>query len=124
MKAELLLEHSPKIYSRVAPKIRRRTIILCRMMYDFACGIAIIDQIKLVTNSASLSLTGNHMTFTGYLPFFNEDVKIGEDKRSSSGRWAVGLDWEVAPNRLKLFHRPDVLRLFSPIFTSSLKNGK
>ena len=40
-------------------------------------------------------------------------MKIGEDKRSLSGRWAVGLDWEVAPNRLKLFHRQEGYYSFS-----------
>ena len=39
--------------------------------------------------------------------YFNEDVMIGEDKRTAAGRWAVGLDWEVGPKRLKLFHRQE-----------------
>ena len=39
--------------------------------------------------------------------YFNEDVKIGEDKSSAAGRWAVGLDWEAIPKKLKLFHRQE-----------------
>lgn len=37
--------------------------------------------------------------------FFNEDVKVGEDRQDAAGRWAAGLDWEALPKRLKLFHR-------------------
>ncbi len=39
--------------------------------------------------------------------FFNEDVMVGDDKRNAAGRWAVGLDWEAMPKRLKLFHRQE-----------------
>jgi putative salt-induced outer membrane protein YdiY len=39
--------------------------------------------------------------------FFNEDVIVGEDKRNAAIRWAVGLDWEVGPRRVKLFHRQE-----------------
>ncbi|MEO8331770.1 MAG: DUF481 domain-containing protein [Gallionella sp.] len=39
--------------------------------------------------------------------FFNEDVMVGEDKRTAAGRWAAGLDWEAVPKRLKLFHRQE-----------------
>ena len=39
--------------------------------------------------------------------YFNEDVMIGEDKRSAAGRWAAGLDWEAVPKRLRLFHRQE-----------------
>ena len=38
---------------------------------------------------------------------FNEDITIGEDKSSAAARWAVGLDWEALPMRLKLFHRQE-----------------
>ena len=39
--------------------------------------------------------------------YFNEDRIVGEDKSSAAGRWAVGLDWEALPKRLKLFHRQE-----------------
>lgn len=38
---------------------------------------------------------------------FNEDVAVGEDKSSAAGRWALGIDWEAASKRLKLFHRQE-----------------
>lgn len=41
------------------------------------------------------------------ISYFNEDMIVGEDKRSAAGRWAVGLDWEIGPRRLKLFHRQE-----------------
>ena len=39
--------------------------------------------------------------------YFNEDMIVGEDRSSVAGRWAVGLDWEALPKRLKLFHRQE-----------------
>lgn len=39
--------------------------------------------------------------------YFNEDVMIGVDERTAAGRWAVGLDWQVGPKRLMLFHRQE-----------------
>lgn len=45
--------------------------------------------------------------------FFNEDVMVGDDKRSAAGRWAVGLEWEAVPKRLKLFHRQEGYYIFS-----------
>ena len=44
--------------------------------------------------------------------FFNEDVMVGEDKRSAAGRWAVGIEWEAVPKRLKLFHRQEGYYIF------------
>lgn len=41
------------------------------------------------------------------ISYFNEDVMVGVDKRSAAGRWAVGLDWEVGPKRIKLFHHQE-----------------
>jgi len=41
------------------------------------------------------------------ISYFNEDLKVGEDKQEAAGRWAAGLDWEVVPKRLKLFHRQE-----------------
>ncbi len=41
------------------------------------------------------------------ISYFNEDVIVGEDKRTAAGRWAAGLDWEAVPKRLKLFHRQE-----------------
>lgn len=45
--------------------------------------------------------------------YFNEDVKVGEDKRDAAGRWAAGLEWEAVPKRLKLFHRQEGYFSFS-----------
>ncbi len=45
--------------------------------------------------------------------YFNEDVMIGEDKRTAAGRWAAGLEWEAVPKRLKLFHRQEGYYSFS-----------
>lgn len=47
------------------------------------------------------------------ISYFNEDVKAGEDKSDAAGRWGVGLDWEVIPKRLKLFHRQEGYFSFS-----------
>ena len=47
------------------------------------------------------------------ISYFNEDVKIGEDKNSAAGRWAAGLDWEAIPKRLKVFHRQEGYYSFS-----------
>lgn len=41
------------------------------------------------------------------ISYFNEDVKIGDDKRDAAGRWAAGFEWEAVPKRLKLFHRQE-----------------
>jgi len=41
------------------------------------------------------------------ISFFNEDVKVGEDKRDAALRWATGFDWEAIPKRLRLFHRQE-----------------
>lgn len=32
---------------------------------------------------------------------------VGMDKRSAAGRWAAGLDWEVGPKRIMVFHRQE-----------------
>jgi len=45
--------------------------------------------------------------------YFNEDVKVGEDKRDAAGRWAAGLEWEAVPKRLKIFHRQEGYFSFS-----------
>ncbi len=47
------------------------------------------------------------------ISYFNEDVNVGEDKSDAAGRWGVGLDWEVVPKRLKLFHRQEGYYSFS-----------
>jgi len=39
--------------------------------------------------------------------YFNEDVKLGEDKRNAAGRWAMGFDWVAASKRLQVFHRQE-----------------
>lgn len=41
------------------------------------------------------------------ISFFNEDVKVGEDKRDAALRWAAGIDWEARSKRFKLFHRQE-----------------
>lgn len=41
------------------------------------------------------------------ISYFNEDVMVGMDKRSAAGRWAAGLDWEVGPKRIMVFHRQE-----------------
>ncbi len=41
------------------------------------------------------------------LSYFNEDVKLGEDKRNVAGRWATGFDWVTGPKRIKVFHRQE-----------------
>ena len=41
------------------------------------------------------------------ISYFNEDVKVGEDKSDGAGRWGIGLDWDVIPKRLKLFLRQE-----------------
>lgn len=41
------------------------------------------------------------------ISYFNEDLMVGEDKRSAAGRWALGIDWEAESKRLKLFHRQE-----------------
>lgn len=45
--------------------------------------------------------------------YFNEDVKVGEDKRDAAGRWAAGFEWEAVPKRLKVFHRQEGYFSFS-----------
>jgi hypothetical protein len=51
--------------------------------------------------------TRHHLFTEAGISYFNEDLKVGEDKQEAAGRWAVGLDWEVVPKRLKLFHRQE-----------------
>lgn len=41
------------------------------------------------------------------ISYFNEDVKEGDDSQGASARWAAGLEWEIVPKRLKLFHRQE-----------------
>ena len=38
---------------------------------------------------------------------FNEDVIVGEDRRTAAGRWAVGFDLEVVPRRVWLYHQQE-----------------
>ena len=45
--------------------------------------------------------------------YFNEDLKIGEDKSGAAGRWAVGMDWEALPRLLKVYHRQEGFYSFS-----------
>jgi putative salt-induced outer membrane protein YdiY len=39
--------------------------------------------------------------------FFNEDVIIGEDKRTAAIRWAIGFDWEFIPKKVWLYHHQE-----------------
>lgn len=41
------------------------------------------------------------------ISYFNQDVKLGEDKRNAAVRWAMGLDWVAASKRLQVFHRQE-----------------
>jgi putative salt-induced outer membrane protein YdiY len=41
------------------------------------------------------------------ISYFNEDVIVGDDTRSAAVRWAAGLDRQVGPKRIKLFHRQE-----------------
>jgi putative salt-induced outer membrane protein YdiY len=41
------------------------------------------------------------------ISFFNEDVIIGEDRRTAAGRWAVGFDWEFIPRRVWVYHHEE-----------------
>jgi len=41
------------------------------------------------------------------ISYFNEDVKVGDDSSGASARWAAGLEWEIVPKRLKVFHRQE-----------------
>ena len=36
--------------------------------------------------------------------YFNEDYDEGEDQHYTSGRWSVGFDYELLPERVKFFH--------------------
>ncbi|MDY6838448.1 MAG: DUF481 domain-containing protein [Thermodesulfobacteriota bacterium] len=36
--------------------------------------------------------------------YFNEDYDEGEDQQYTSGRWSVGFDYELLPERVKFFH--------------------
>ncbi len=39
--------------------------------------------------------------------FFNEDVIVGEDKRTAAVRWAIGFDWEFIPKKVWLYHHQE-----------------
>jgi putative salt-induced outer membrane protein YdiY len=38
------------------------------------------------------------------ISFLNEDYIAKEDRQSASGRWSVGLNYDVIPDKVKLFH--------------------
>jgi putative salt-induced outer membrane protein YdiY len=38
------------------------------------------------------------------ISYFSEDFNEAEDQQYASARWAVGLDYEIIPKRLKFFH--------------------
>lgn len=38
----------------------------------------------------------------------NEDYETAEDRAYPSGRWSVGLEWEIVPERIKFFHGHEV----------------
>ncbi|WP_051184647.1 DUF481 domain-containing protein [Desulfatiglans anilini] len=37
--------------------------------------------------------------------YINKDFYEAEDESGAAGRWAVGFDWDILPNRVKFFHR-------------------
>jgi putative salt-induced outer membrane protein YdiY len=41
------------------------------------------------------------------ISYFNEDVKVGEDRQDAALRWAAEFDWEAVPKRLRLYHRQE-----------------
>ncbi len=38
------------------------------------------------------------------ISYLNEDYITGDDRQNASGRWSVGLNYDIIPERLKLFH--------------------
>lgn len=36
--------------------------------------------------------------------YFNEDYELSEDRHYTSGRWSVGFDYQLIPERVKFFH--------------------
>ncbi|MBP8697218.1 MAG: DUF481 domain-containing protein [Syntrophobacterales bacterium] len=38
------------------------------------------------------------------ISYFNEDVKVGDDKSGASGRWSAAFDHELIPRWLRVFH--------------------
>lgn len=101
------------------------------LKYDFFARDKVYSYAQSLTEQdsfANLSLRNTEGLGMGYqffdtrqlslfaetgVSYFNEDVKVGEDKRDAAGRWAVGLDWEAVPKRLKLFHRQEGYYSFS-----------
>lgn len=101
------------------------------LKYDFFAGEKIYSYAQSLTEQdtfANLNLRNTEGLGMGYqyidtrerslfvetgVSYFNEDVTDGEDKSSAALRWAVGLDWEALPKRLKLFHRQEGYYSFS-----------
>lgn len=41
----------------------------------------------------------------GGVSYFNEDYMEAEDQHYAAGRWSVGVNWVLIPDRLVLFHQ-------------------
>ena len=101
------------------------------LKYDFFAREKVYSYVQSLTEQdsfANLNLRNTEGVGMGYqfydarrhslfaevgVSYFNEDVIIGEDKRTAAGRWAVGFEWEAVPKRLKLFHRQEGYYSFS-----------